>query len=173
MAPVAEANVGHMETGSAAGQLAHEGHIDDVEEHDGGDRCRDGEERSRQPSHETTGEDDQGQRAQPERQRTGLDLAVGDALHESVDTLHDPVGVRREAAQLGQLRHENGEGDAVEVAVAHRLGEQLGEEPEPGDGSDEHQTTSEDGEHGGQIGSPIRACQGERNDRGRDDRRQR
>ena len=61
------------------------------------------EERSRQRSRQARQKEDHGQRAQPESQRTGLDVAVGDALHESVDTLHDPVGVRREAAQLGQL----------------------------------------------------------------------
>ena len=43
------------------------------------------------------------------------------------------VGVHREPEQLGQLADQDGQGQAVHVADHGRLGEQVGDEAEPGD----------------------------------------
>ena len=74
--------------------------------------------------------EDHGQADQADPQRDAVGLAVGDALDEAGDLADQAVGVDREPEQLGELPHQDRQGDPVHVAVAHRLGQHVGDEPE-------------------------------------------
>ena len=63
-----------------------------------------------------------------------VDIAVGDAGHEARASRDQPVGVDREAEELGQLADDDRQRQAVHVADLGRLGEQVGDEARGGPG---------------------------------------
>ena len=51
--------------------------------------------------------------------------------HEGLDFGTEALGVRRESEELGQLAHDDDEGEAVHVADLHLAREQIGDEAKP------------------------------------------
>ena len=78
-----------------------------------------------------------------------------------------------EPEQFGQLADQYGQRNAVHVAVADRLGKQLGDEAETCQAGDDAYHTRHHGHHAGQGDGPHRVAAGQRQDNGEDDRGQR
>ena len=68
----------------------------------------------------------------PDGQVGRVGQAVGDALDEGPRLGDQAVGVGREAEELGQLADQDGQRDAVQVAVADGRREEVGDEAEAG-----------------------------------------
>ena len=77
--------------------------------------------------------EDDDQAGDPDRQGDSIGLTVPDAGHERAAALEDAVAARAEPEQPGQLADHDDQRDAVEVALPHRRGQKIGQEPEPGD----------------------------------------
>ena len=120
-------------------------------EHDDGDDARDdgdqhaGDPRRRPPRHE-----DDGQTHDTDGQRLRDRLTVGEPAHEAAQLLEERVGVDGEPEELGELAHQDGEGQPVHVADLGGLGEQVGDEAQPADPGEDHARPHQQGEHGRQ-----------------------
>ncbi|MNQ79353.1 hypothetical protein D3C85_942970 [compost metagenome] len=172
---VVQRQPGQAETGQALGQgtqyLEAIGRVQvKAADHQGGGHHRD----------EDTGHAVKAREPEDDRQRTDADgegrpvgLTFKHCLTEGQDVAQRAAAVDGDAEQLGRLADQHGEGDAVHVAIADRLGQQFGDEPQaqqPGTDADQarhqgHGTGQRDGAHG--------VASGQRQDHGDDDRRQR
>ena len=108
--------------------------------------------------------------ADGERGRVGLVESRDEVAHSAQEVLR----VDREPEQLGQLRDDDGHGDAHQVAEPHGHRQQFGHEAEPRQPAGEHDRPDEDGEHPGER-DPRRRVAGrrQRDDRRGDERRDR
>ena len=78
--------------------------------------------------------EDDDQAGDPDRQGDRVRLAVrGRRSTNDAAALDEAVAVRAEPEQPGQLADDDDQRDAVEVAVPDRRGQEVGQEPEPGD----------------------------------------
>jgi hypothetical protein len=90
--------------------------------------------------------------------------------HELADLDQQPVAPDLETEQGRQLADQHGEGDAIHVAVADRLGEQFGDETQASGARQKAQATGDEGQHRGQghgaLGIPRRHRQHDAEDEG-------
>ena len=103
----------------------------------------------------------------------GVRLTVPDAGQEGAAALEDIVTVRAEPEQPGQLADHDDQRDAIEIALAHGRGQEIGQEPEPGDRRPDDDQADEDRQQAGQRDGPRLVARRQRHDRRRDDRQQR
>ena len=73
---------------------------------------------------------DDGQARSADRKGRPIGHALRNTLHQADRFLNQIVPARREAQQFGQLTDDDGERDAVQIAQADRLGEQIRDETE-------------------------------------------
>ena len=70
--------------------------------------------------------------------------------HEGLELGTEALGVRGESEELGQLAHDDDEGETVHVADLHLTREQVGDEAEAPDPQPDLDECDDDGEHPGQ-----------------------
>ncbi len=70
--------------------------------------------------------------------------------HEGLELGTEALGVRREPEELGQLAHDDEEGETVHVADLHLTREQVGDEAEASYPQPDLDESDDDGEHPGQ-----------------------
>ena len=99
--------------------------------------------------------------------------ALRNALHQADRFLNQIIPARREAEDFGQLADEHGERDAVQIAQADGLGEQIGDEAEARQPGEDAQGAGEEGEHAGQRHQAVGVAGGQRHNGRGDDRGQR
>jgi hypothetical protein len=118
---------------------------------------------------------DQHDPGDPDRSRGGDRIAVGQALDEPGQLAGEAVGVDLEPEQLGQLADQDGQRQAVHVADHRRLGDQVGDEPEPGHRPQHQDAAGHEREHRRQRDGARRvaAGAGQRQDRRGDHRPER
>ena len=116
---------------------------------------------------------DHHQRAGTDRQGTSVDGSVDDAVDHIAPHTDDRCAVTREPEQLGELPHDDHDGDPVEVAHADRLGQQVGDDAEPQHAAEDEQGSHHDGQQTGQRHRSRRIAGGQREHRCGDDRCQR
>ena len=117
--------------------------------------------------------DDDGQAGEPDRQGDRVGLTVLNAGQEGAAALEDIVTVRAEPEQPGQLADHDDQCDAIEVALAHGRGQEIGQEPEPGERRPDDDQTDEDRQQTGKRDGPRLVARRQRHDRRSDDRQQR
>ncbi|MNF79943.1 hypothetical protein D3C84_621740 [compost metagenome] len=116
---------------------------------------------------------DQRQAAASHGEAIPVGLAGQDGLGQLPDITQGSCVLDGYAEQLGQLTGEDGEGDAVHVAVADRLGQQLGDEAQAQQaGEDAHQAGNHR-HHAGQGDGAHRVAAGKRQHHGEDQRGER
>jgi hypothetical protein len=84
-----------------------------------------------------------------------------------------PLPSMEKPNSLGSWADQHGQGDAIHVAVADRLGEELGDEPEPRDTRQDADDTGDDRHHPGQRDRALRVAGGQRRDHAEDNGGQR
>ena len=97
-------------------------------EHADRDRGAHDRDQEARDSLEALEQQDRRQRAGADRERRPVGLAAQHRLGDLHEVAQRPGAVDRKAEQLGQLADQHRERDAVHVAVADRLGQQLGDE---------------------------------------------
>jgi hypothetical protein len=100
-------------------------------EHPGHDRRQDDGDQNSRETGESLGQQDQGQRSQPQAGRHPVGLAVEECLGNGDEVSKRTAAFDGKAEQLGQLADQHCERDTVHIAVADRLREQLGDEAQP------------------------------------------
>jgi hypothetical protein len=171
-AQIAETYVRHGEAGQALGQLADEREVVGTEAEHGGkpDAGRYRQQHGRNTRRDAPSDQDEAERTDAERQRGAVRLPVGQAAHQFTHTVYEAVGVGGEAAQFGELADEDEQGNAVEVAVANRQRQQVGQVAEPSEAGSDAQQPGQDGQGRGQHRGSRRIGSGERK-HGRGDQR--
>jgi hypothetical protein len=143
-------------------EQGHGGDADDHGHHDPGDL-------GPQPAQDQDDHD----AGQPDGQGGPVDPPVGHSLDDVPGLGEQPAALDGEAAQLGELPDQDGDGDAVQVAGLHRPRQQLGHEPQPGQAGDQDDQAGEDGQGAGQGDRRLGVVAAQGQDHGRDHRGQR
>ena len=102
--------------------------------------------------------------AAPMAKVTQFVMPLQDALHQADRLLDESAAAGIEAEDLGQLADQDGERNAVQVAQADRLGEQVGDEAELRQARDDAQGAGEHREHPGQRDQELGVARGQRHD---------
>ena len=111
--------------------------------------------------------------ATPIARATALVSPSRTPVDEGAAALEDAVAVRAEPEQPGQLADHDDQRDAVEIALPHGRGQEVGQEPEPGDRRPDDDQADEDRQQTGQRDGPRLVARRQRHDRRGDDRQQR
>ena len=129
------ATLGNVNGGKPLGQWADQGDavVGQVEGVGGQDRDDHRHQHGGDLGDQPLEHEDQDQAEQTDRERRRHRLAVGQPLDEADRLGDEPVGVDREAEQLGELADQDREGEPVHVADLGRLGQQVGDEAQLGD----------------------------------------
>ncbi len=126
---------------------------------------------ARDPFADPAGEDEDPQRNGTDHDRRTV--GVAETAHD-VDRFADgAVFVAREADQLADLAEDQHDGNPRDVADQDRLGEVVGDPPQPGEACDEEHQSHQQGEHRCQRGVLGAPGGGERSERRRDQQRDR
>ena len=144
----------------------------DVEVEDGGGHggADHGHQHGRHLARQARQQEQYGEGGQAHREGGGV--APVEVRHELPHLVHEVVGVRREAAQLGELPDDDGDGEAVHVADLDLARQQVGHESELADTETDLDQAHEDRQHPGQGdgGRRVVARHHERGDGGEDQR---
>ncbi len=124
-------HVGHVGQRYAARHIPDHGHAVAAQPQNGirDRRSRHGDERGGPSWPEPVQDEDERERAQPDRQRRQVGAA--DDLGERTHLLDDALPVDGRAGHLAELADDHEDGRPGEVADEERLGEQVGDDPEP------------------------------------------
>ena len=146
---VLERDVGHAESRQAGGNVADHGHLIGETEHgDHRRRADDREEDARDLRRDPAQAEDQRERRDADRERGRVGLV--EPVTKSRTPGAGPLRFDREPEELGELRDDDGHGDAHQVAEAHGHRQQLGHEAEPRQPAGEHDRPDEDREQAGE-----------------------
>ena len=151
------------------GERAHGRHAVRMQAEDGGDDGgrHDAHEDRRDDLGESGKHQQDGQHAQADQERRP-DSTV-EPEHERLELGTEALGVRREPEELGQLAHDDDEGEAVHVTDLHLTREQVGDESEPPDPQPDLDEGDDNGQHPGQRdGSVHVAARQQRHEGGED-----
>jgi hypothetical protein len=118
-------------------------------------------------------QEDDGERADAERGGGPVRFAGEQGLRDRPEVTQRPGAVDLDVEQFGQLADQNGEGDAVHIAVADRLGEQFGDETKAGDAGEYADQAGDDGHGGRQRHRPRRIAERQGQNDAEDDRGER
>ncbi|MNG97858.1 hypothetical protein D3C79_569810 [compost metagenome] len=101
-----------------------------------------------------------------------MPLACQQCLCQVPQIAQRPLAIDGQAEQFGQLADQHGEGDAVHVAVADRLGQQFGDEAQAQQPGDHAERPGHQGHHAGDGDGPLRVAGGVLHHHGQDRRGQ-
>jgi hypothetical protein len=100
--------------------------------------------------------EDGGEADAADGERPAGEQSVGQPVPELAELTEERLATHREAAQRGGLPDDDGDRDAVQVAVAHGRRQQLGQEAEAGDAGAHAHHPGHHGQHSGDRDGPVR-----------------
>jgi hypothetical protein len=106
--------------------------------------------------------EDHDERARAHREYGRVGPAVENGLGDAPKVAQRPISLNRHSEYFGQLVDQHGERDAVHIAIANRLGEQFGYEPEPEETCQNAHYTRHHSHHAGQGHGARRIATGVR-----------